>query len=145
MSQARCASTGCAWSAIAHNSDRLRDRRVGTGASAVLGPPSERAACRRRTRIEQSLASLKYARAIAPRHEKHEANISLALIRPAAPPIRSHVHEPVGWVQTVRAWTALALAKKFARLATTAAFARSRFPSCNRFIQVRYQRRGPLR
>ena len=96
MSQARCASTGCAWSAIAHNSDRLRDRRVGSGASAVLGPPSERAACRRRTRIEQSLASLKYARAIAPRHEKHEANISLALIRPAAPRIRSCVHGSVG-------------------------------------------------
>ena len=65
--------------AVAHDSNRLRDRRAGIGARAVLRPaprhctpaPLERDACRRRTQIERSLANPKHVRAIAPRYDKH--------------------------------------------------------------------------
>ena len=61
--------------AVAHDSNRLRDRRAGIGARAVLRhctpAPLERDACRRTTQIEQSLANPKHIRAIAPRYDKH--------------------------------------------------------------------------
>lgn len=86
----------------AYDSDRLRDRLAAVGATAVVkpiprrsAPPRlDRAAYRRRNRIERFFARLKHYRAIATRYEKHDANF-LALVKLAATRIWLRVNESV--------------------------------------------------
>lgn len=86
----------------AYDSNRLRDRLATIGAKAVIKPISrrsaptslDRAAYKRRNRIERFFSKLKHYRAIATRYEKHDANF-LALVKLAATRIWLRAYESV--------------------------------------------------
>jgi len=89
--QTLLADAGC-------DSNRRRDHRAGIGATAHIRPipldpgpsPPDRAAWRRRTRIERFFSKLKHHGAIATRYEKHDTNLP-ARVKRAASRIRLRV------------------------------------------------------
>ena len=88
----------------AYDSNRLRDYLAAVGAKALIKPiprrtappPLDKAAYRRRNRIERFLSKLKHYRAIATRYEKHDANF-LALVKLAATRIWLRAYESVSY------------------------------------------------